>query len=990
MTTSPVEKIKIFISSVQNQNIENLEAERAEVVSAVQNYSPTVPWAFEYTPASDLPAEEYYLRGVQDCHLFFLLLGGQITEAVRNEYYEALRLNKPVFAFIKDAQRTEEAEELLKFISRQSKYSTFKNSPELVRQVVSSLNSFLVRLVEDNQVLKEYPTVRKVLADFKLAGLLQEYAQQLLSKNLISFEAEVTHYLNQLPISLRDISKFYIPMRVKISGGALETIDDLVARHRRVIILGPPGSGKTTELLNFSTRLARRACEKAGSRQVPIYIGMRSWAERDVISQLEYVLREHGLNLKGQTVDDLLRNYKVSLLFDGLDEVSPLYLQERINQIKSIAQTYENTEIVVACRITGYVPDLGFQVAHLEPLQEADIVRYMNEFTGGKFDAGRFYSWSPSLRELSRYFIMLNFIANISVEGVVPNSLTQVYEKYFDFLFNRWEIKRGAKIAPAWKKRALNSLAIYMQVRSQYYVSEDEAINKLRELVSGEHVDFSSVDLLNELVSSGIMRKEDSRYTFWHASFREYLASQLLINKIRNRETISEFVLNPAWEPVVIFASGLFDDIYEMSRFLFEVLDVDPYLYTQCLANALSAVSSNPTLPDEKLTEVILHEMLEARTHLIKQWLPDLLPKFSPYILNGESSQPAIVGRFSSEEGGYLLYGYTTEAKLGVKVRLLSDLPAGTTLSQLANAGILSRTVSRGLPLNEAGVVGAHRIALEDIWLELKDIIKVKSLIEPSRLIYEQTQAEVRHLARNNIISLAIPADISKIETQVNNVLSAYRASQVILGVGGKNINLNSLLLRLSKLADSGYTSIGEPLLPNRDRIPQGSNWVTQFYEDKTLINYVKLHFLHFLEGYSELVRLNFRQLSHRLGFHQLLPVRVVAEIERPVPSKDMKSMGSCHYYFEPLDNDCQNEVIVSLNQKISQYLSPSSDLQDAMSTWLEKLKRYGRWNSSVHVWSSSAVLGIFFGEQNQVRSAVYDGILRDLTEVFEVRKSCL
>ncbi|GAH23648.1 unnamed protein product, partial [marine sediment metagenome] len=48
----------------------------------------------------DLSAEDYYLRAVKDCHLYTLILGSEVPDAVRNEYNQAVRLNKPVFAFV--------------------------------------------------------------------------------------------------------------------------------------------------------------------------------------------------------------------------------------------------------------------------------------------------------------------------------------------------------------------------------------------------------------------------------------------------------------------------------------------------------------------------------------------------------------------------------------------------------------------------------------------------------------------------------------------------------------------------------------------------------------------------------------------------------------------------------------------------------------------------------------------------------------------------
>ena len=50
------EKVIVFVSSVQNKEIEDLDFERSEVIKTVKDYSPTTPWAFEHTPASDLSA----------------------------------------------------------------------------------------------------------------------------------------------------------------------------------------------------------------------------------------------------------------------------------------------------------------------------------------------------------------------------------------------------------------------------------------------------------------------------------------------------------------------------------------------------------------------------------------------------------------------------------------------------------------------------------------------------------------------------------------------------------------------------------------------------------------------------------------------------------------------------------------------------------------------------------------------------------------------
>lgn len=120
---------------------------------------------------------------------------------------------------------------------------------------------------------------------------------------------------------------------------------------------------------------------------------------------------------------------------------------------------------------------------------------------------------------------------------------------------------------------------------------------------------------------------------------------------------------------------------------------------------------------------------------------------------------------------------------------------------------------------------------------------------------------------------------------------------------------------------------------------------------------------------------------------HPTCQLRVVAEVERPEPGKDFEALGGCDYYYEPLETDRNNEIVVSLNQKISKFPSPSSNNPyDLMDQWSEKLKKYGRWNSSMHVWTESSSLGSFFNEPCTIRKAVYDRILKDLRETFEPR----
>jgi hypothetical protein len=976
-------KITIFISSIMNKDTENLEAERNIVIDSVRNYSPTIPWAFENTPSSDLSAEEYYLRAVKECHLYFLLLGNSITKAVLNEYDEAKKENKSIFVFLKNVTRTDECARLIKDIQQKVKYSTFGELSEINNLVVSSLDYYFSRLVKDQEKQKQYPEVFRALEDKNNAILVEEYAKKLLEKSSASFKSEVIHYLNSLPLNLRDVSKFYIPQKLKHNNKLSETIDSALLKFKQFVLLGQAGSGKTTELLYLVSRLSKPAIENQELKQIPIFISMGIWSDGDVISQIQNTFKLYGLSYERQTIDNLLERYQTTLIFDGLDEVPTQEIDSRINEIKKYISDKRNFNVIISCRTNRYISYFNLPILEIAPLQDSDIAEYISRFTQKPFSVTNYHTWKPQLQELSRSPLMLNIIANVLNKGEGPVNLADAYHKYVEFALTKRETQEKIGIDRIWKTKAITELAIYMQVNAKSYVSEDDAVKIIDQTISGAKVGFSGVDLLNAIASSELLMRDTRGYCFSHVSFREYLASQLLVKRIKESEKILDLISDPQWEPVVIFASSIYGESDEISKFLKEVLKADLYLYTRCLSSALSKEVPLKILPDDEMSRVLLNEIMEVRIAIIELWLPELQEKMNSSVFTKRASKPAIVGKYSDDKGAHLVYGYSNQEIVGNRVKLLSEFPMDTTFKSLLDTKTISSIRSRNLSNKEITIAGAHKIALEDVWSDLEEILNNQNLVEPPALVYEQTQEEVSNYIKKIDKSIILPANILVLEKSIKSFLENHGYGLLTLSVDGNRIFINGLLKRLSILRKEGYNLIGAPLLPDFDRVPEGSNWVTQFYTDETLVNHMELYFKYYLNGYSDIVRLNFSKMSKRMVTFNLLPVRVVAEVERPEPSKGFEALGSCDYYFEPLETGHENEIFVTLNKKITKFKSPSFSSYDILREFEEQLKKYGRWNSSMHTWSSSSSLGAFFAENNQIRKDIYETLLKDLKRIF-------
>jgi DNA polymerase III delta prime subunit len=161
---------------------------------------------------------------------------------------------------------------------------------------------------------------------------------------------------------------------------------------RALLILGDPGSGKTTTLLELAKELLDRA-DQDPNYPVPVVFHLSSWAiaRHALVDWMVEELRERYYVpvAIGRT---WIRNQQILPLLDGLDEVVPEHRLKCVQAISKFRDDYGLLPIVVCCRVNEYeelrsaaglsgeVPVA--QAIFLRPLSYKQVVRYLR-------DAGR-------------------------------------------------------------------------------------------------------------------------------------------------------------------------------------------------------------------------------------------------------------------------------------------------------------------------------------------------------------------------------------------------------------------------------------------------------------------------------------------------------------------------------------------------------------------------------------------------------------------------
>jgi len=264
---------------------------------------------------------------------------------------------------------------------------------------------------------------------------------------------------HQLPPGTRVIDKF-----------------DQLGEGRSLLILGKPGSGKTTSLLLLTRDLISRA-ETDSGQTMPVVFNLSSWNNQAIA---DWLVQE--LHSKYQVSQDIGKTWvaderQMLLLLDGLDEVSAERREACVDAINQFMQSHGQTEMVVCSRIADYEVlsrRLQLQAAiYLQPLTQEQIQQYLKT-AGEELAAVRTaLATDATLQELTQCPLTLNIIAlayqGMSVESLPSSSLSErrhhLFNTYIERMFNR----KGANIpySQAQAKQWLIRLARQMVKESQ-------------------------------------------------------------------------------------------------------------------------------------------------------------------------------------------------------------------------------------------------------------------------------------------------------------------------------------------------------------------------------------------------------------------------------------------------------------------------------------------------------------------------------------------
>lgn len=365
------------------------------------------------------------------------------------------------------------------------------------------------------------------------------------------------------------------------SPGSRSSIGERLQESKRLVVLGDPGAGKSTMLRWIATAYLLRLRSDPDWSQLPdaetlpdtdllpLLIRCRDMDEREGIGSLEEIVRHHlrksGFSDQeaGNLTDVLLtglRNGRVLLLIDGLDEISHPALRARFcRHIEQIHVAHPNASIIVTSRIVGY-KEMGLRITRgfehvtvldLTPEDKDDFARRWCTVTEplprqaiAAEQLIRDIHSADRIERLTGNPMLLTTMALVKKKvGKLPSHRADLYREAVDVLLN-WRSDVDERLDRYEALPQLQYLAYAMCEAGVQQLREDEVIATLERMrqefpkvrAARHHHTRAFLRLLEArtgiITEAGHVRHHGQLipvYEFRHLTFQEYLAGLALV-----------------------------------------------------------------------------------------------------------------------------------------------------------------------------------------------------------------------------------------------------------------------------------------------------------------------------------------------------------------------------------------------------------------------------------------------------------------------------
>lgn len=559
--------------------------------------------------------------------------------------------------------------------------------------------------------------------------------------------------------------------------------------HQYLMVLGGPGVGKSTFLRKIGLEALKTLGQQVSAQQVPeknastlkdvlyqhscipVMLELRQFNQLDfsIEAKIAEELEICGFPHSQEFTELLLKNGKLLLLLDGLNEVSSAAFNHIVMEIEKLVSRYSDNRFIISCRLAAYTFGgfIRFKDVTIAAFDDAQIEQFIKNWFRKPRDieteaAQRYWALlnSPeyaAVKELARTPLLLILICVIYDQiQDFPKNQSALYGEALDVLLRNWNSEKRINQKPIYQELSadlelglLSEIAYQGFANNQLFLSKAILVKQIRDFLMANlnapnHLDIEGILQRIEIQQGILVERARNTYSFSHLIFQEYLTAQYIVDCQQIDALVDNYLFHKRWHQVFLIVSGLVrgrrgtNDLLLMmekqSNNLLQTKKIQELI--DWIESIVNPSSENLSVSAKRLISLYLVVFLGVSPEYARETTHKLAPLFD---IDSELLRAIDYSMFPDLNLVQLLEDRSIFQKVDfstLKSRL-QELELGISTTQ----NLPGKSWSQEL---ESTFIQAFRIPSDCITLSQKDQSSVKSYVEAYELIFRCKQAAVR------------------------------------------------------------------------------------------------------------------------------------------------------------------------------------------------------------------------------------------------------